>query len=207
MLQPILLSATANNWRLFMMRKADPAFLTFQQKVFERDSYTCQFCNFQAKSFQEVINLDGNYLNNRLSNLTTACGFCAQCFFLEAIGKSDFGGGTLIYLPEMQQNELNALCHVLFTSMIVGDAHTVEAKNIYRSLKLRSQAVEQSMGGGFSNPAMLGQMMIEAKRDNLADLQQELSNHVRVLPNITRFFKEVRTWAYEALKELAIGKK
>lgn len=95
---PIVLTATANNWRLFMVRKADPAFLAFQKKIHARDHHTCQFCGFQAKDHLETINLNGNYLDNKRDNLATACGLCVQCFFLEAVGKSDFGGGVLIGL-------------------------------------------------------------------------------------------------------------
>ena len=65
----------------------------------------------------ETINLNSNYADNKKDNLITACGLCAQCFFLEAIGKSDFGGGVLIYLPELRQSELNALCHAIFASI------------------------------------------------------------------------------------------
>ena len=89
----IQLTATANNWRLFMLRKGDPGFQAFAERVFKRDRYICQFCGFQAQRLQEIINVDSNYHHNRLENLVTACGFCAQCFFLEAVGKSDFGGG------------------------------------------------------------------------------------------------------------------
>lgn len=93
MLRDIELMATANNWRLFMLRRGDPAFLSFQEKIHARDRFTCQFCGFQAKENLESINLNGNYLDNKKENLATACGLCAQCFFLEAVGKSDFGGG------------------------------------------------------------------------------------------------------------------
>ena len=165
-LQGITLSASARNWRLFMVRKADPAFLSFQDKVFARDEHTCQYCGFQAKEYQEVVNQDGDCHNNRLDNLNTACPFCAQCFFLEAIGKSDFGGGTLIYLPEMSQGELNALCHVLFAAMVNGNAYSHQAKNIYRSLRLRSQIVEKQLGEGMSNPALYGHMLVDANVEN-----------------------------------------
>lgn len=198
-LQNITLTATESNWRLFMVRKADPAFLTFQEKIFIRDDYACQFCGFKSKKFQDVVNLDGNYLNNRKENLVTSCCFCSQCFFLEAIGKSDFGGGILIYLPEMSQAELNALCHVLFGSMVVGNSYSGDAKNIYRCLKLRSQPVEQVLGAGFSNPALFGQMLVDSQVENAHAFQSELSQDLRVLPNMARFVKEMREWAHEGV--------
>ena len=202
-LQGITLSAQESAWRLFMVRKADPAFLSFENKVFARDQYTCQYCGFQAKEHQEVVNRDGNYLNSRLDNLNTACVFCAQCFFLEAIGKSDFGGGTLIYLPEMLQGELDALCHVLFAAMVSGNAYSGQAKNIYRSLRLRSQIVEKQLGEGMSNPALYGHLLIDANADGKHQVNAELSSKIRVLPQLSRFVKQVEEWELNGMKALS----
>ncbi|WP_423064276.1 type IVB secretion system protein IcmJDotN [Candidiatus Paracoxiella cheracis] len=202
-LHDIKLSATDGNWRLFMVRKADPAFLTFQNKVFERDENTCQFCRFQAREHLDVVNLDGNYRNNRTSNLVTACSFCVQCFFLEAIGKSDFGGGTLIYLPEMTQGELNALCHILFSTMVNGSEQASQARNIYRSFKLRLQQIEKILGEGLSNPALYGRVLIDANVKELAALNAELMPKLRLLPDITRFTMQLKRWSQNALEELS----
>lgn len=202
-LQQITLTATESNWRLFMVRRADSAFQTFQNKIFQRDHDTCQFCGFRAKQYQEVINIDGNYYNNRLNNMATACIFCAQCFFLEAVGRSDFGGGTLIYLPEMTQIELNALCHVLFASLVTGNSYSQQSKNTYRGLKLRSQPIEKELGEGMSNPSLLGQLLIDANIEDVAGLKNELAPKIRILPSLTRLAKEVETWALKGLETLA----
>ena len=200
--QDIKLSATASNWRLFSVRKADPAFLSFEQKIFERDHYTCQFCGFQAKQFQEVINLDGDFRHNKMRNLVTACRFCAQCFFLESIGKTDFGSGTLIYLPEMSQVELNALCHVLFAKMVMNLQGALDARNIYRSLKLRSQSVEKHIGEGYSQPALYGHMLVELHDDQVSQLHSKLCESLRVLPSLPHFATLVRILAQHAVGDL-----
>jgi len=195
-LRDIELAATPTNWRLFMVRKADPAFLAFQTKIHSRDRFTCQFCGFQAKDHMETINLNGNYLENKKDNLVTACSLCAQCFFLEAIGKSDFGGGVLIYMPEMRQNELNALCHVIFAA-IVYRLHTAkQAKDIYRNLRLRAQLIEEKVGEGLSNPAQFGQMLIEAgEQKKRPAIQDTIVKTFRLLPNISRCSAEIIAWA------------
>ena len=83
---PLPLRASADAWRLYSARKADQNFLSFQNRVWQRDDYKCRFCGFQAQIHQEVVNIDGNFRNNKLENLATACVFCSQCFFLESIG-------------------------------------------------------------------------------------------------------------------------
>ena len=109
--------ASPGAWRLYSGRKADPRFKSYELKVFQRDRYTCQFCGFQARLFQDIVNLDGDYSNNQLANLVTSCCFCAQCCFLESVGVGGYGGGTLVYLPELSQSEVNSLCHVLFCAI------------------------------------------------------------------------------------------
>ena len=202
MVHDIKLSATDTNWRLFMVRKADPAFLTFQSKVIERDHHTCQFCGFRTKQSLDVVNLDGNYRHNRSSNLVAACSFCAQCFFLEATGKGDFGGGVLIYLPEMTQCELNALCHVLFATMVIGSSDVSQARNVYRSFKLRSQMIEKELGSGLSNPALLGRLLIDAKVESLEAFNTNFAPKLRLLPDLNRFAFQVASWSQSAMDEL-----
>ena len=199
---PLTLTASDTNWRLFSLRKADPKFSQFEQKIFKRDDHTCKYCGFQARTHMEVLNVDGNYRNNKASNLVTACPFCMQCHFLDAVGQGDYGGGTLIYLPDMTQNELNALCHVVFATIATSGAREQEMAALYRSLKLSHQVVEKELGEGMSNPSLLGRLMIDAKAEDLAKIQGILNQHVRLLPNLVRYDVAIRAWALEALDEL-----
>lgn len=191
-----------DNWSLYLRRKADPAFRRIRDKVFERDQHTCQFCGFQAREYQDVVNVDGNYRNNRLNNMVTACCFCAQCFFIEAVGQAGFGGGKLIYLPEMTQVELNSLCHVLFCAMTNGTSYRETAQDVYRSLKFRAQPVEDKYGPGTSNPNLFGQMLLEYEGTEKGKAEEILKNF-RLLPSYARFKKELEQWAASAAEELA----
>lgn len=188
-------------WRLFVGRKKDPAFQQFAQKVWERDRYTCQFCGFQAHHYQEVINLDGNYRKATLSNAVTACCLCAQCFFLDAVGKDEYGGGYLIHLPQMSQNDLNGLCHVLFCAMVNATDYREQAQVIYRDLKLRSQIVEKRLGQGMSDPAKFAQSVIEGNIEDEEKIQTLLKD-LRLLPSVTKFSEQIETWARAAREEL-----
>lgn len=195
------LVASPNSWRLYSARKADARFKSFESKVLQRDSYSCQYCSFQAKFYQDIINADGNYTNNRLENLTTACPFCAQCFFIESVGVGGYGGGTLIFLPEMSQAELNILCHVLFCAITNDTGYKTSAQDIYRSFKLRSQLVEQKFGEGTSDPAIFGQLIIDSGAHG-DDLTTKLFSGIRLLPSRAKFRKQIEKWAASALEEL-----
>lgn len=196
------LVASPGAWRLYSARKADPRFTSYEAKVLQRDRYTCQFCGFQAKLFQDVINLDGNYANNRLSNLVTACCFCAQCFFIESVGVGGYGGGTLIYLPEMRQMELNSLCHVLFCAITNDTGYKSSAQNIYRNFKFRSQVVEEKFGEGTSDPAIFGQLVIDSNINPDSDTAEKIFKDLRLLPSRAKFRKQIEQWAASALEEI-----
>ncbi|MBA2654557.1 MAG: HNH endonuclease [Gammaproteobacteria bacterium] len=199
----LTLSARPGNWRLFSARKADPAFLKFSERIFLRDNYTCQFCGFQARQFQEVVNLDRNFYNTKFSNMVTSCCFCAQCFFLEAVGRSDYGGGRLIFLPEIAQADLNGLCHVLFCAIANASSYRTDAQSIYRNLKFRSQLVEQELGEGMSNPRLFGQILIETDTRAMDRVNDEIFSKLRLLPSRTKFNVQIETWAEAALEELS----
>lgn len=197
----LTLHAKPGAWRLYAARKADPRFKPFAEKIMARDRFTCQFCGFQAREFQEVVNIDGNYKNNKASNLVTSCVFCAQCLFLESVGVGEYGGGTLIYVPEFSQAELNSLSHVLFCAITNDTGYKSSAQSIYRSLKFRSQAVEDKFGEGTSNPAVFGQLLIDSGVDQ-EDIGGKLFQNIRLLPSRAKFRKQIERWAATALDEL-----
>lgn len=70
---------------------------------------------------------------------------CAM-LFIESVGVGGYGGGTLVYLPELSQAELNSLCHVLFCAITNDTGYKSSAQNIYRGFKFRSQMVEEKFG-------------------------------------------------------------
>ena len=201
-MRELQLAVNLMGWRIFVRRREDKAFLPVVEKIMLRDSYTCQYCGFQAKEYQEIVNADGNYANNKFSNLITACCFCAQCLFIESIALDEMGGGQLIYLPEMTQAEVNSFCHVLFCAMGNGTGYQESAQSIYRSFKFRSQPIESKYGAGTSNPSVLGQLILEYQASH-PDAGRVILKDLRMLPSYTKFKVQLEAWAAAALEELA----
>lgn len=196
------LVASPGAWRLYSARKSDPRFHLYEKKVLQRDHYICQFCGFQAQLYQDVVNLDGDYYNNKSENLITACCFCAQCFFLESVGVGGYGGGTLVYVPEMTQAELNVLCHVLFCAITNDTGYKATAQTIYLGFKVRSQQIEDKFGEGTSDPAIFGHLLIDSGIIEPEKLKKMLDG-VRLLPSRARFRVQIESWAANALQEIA----
>ncbi len=195
---PLSLNIGAESWNFYNTRRSDPAFKPFAENIFKRDNYRCQFCSFQSKTALEVINLDHNYNNNDPHNLLTSCPLCQQCLFIEMVGKLDSGGGILIYLPEMTQNQLNALCHVLFCSITTTSTYMDKAHDILNTLRLRSQPIEQQYGEGLSQPAMLGQILIDTPAPNIEQMRNELLKNIRLLPSVEKFDNLIQDWTANA---------
>ncbi len=201
-MQDLQLAVNLSGWRIFIKRREDPPFSKVAEKIFRRDQYKCQYCGFQAREFQEVVNQDGDYTNNKFVNLITACCFCSQCLFVESIALQDAGGGQLIYLPELSQSEVNGFCHVLFCAMGNGTGYQNSAQAIYRGFKFRSQIIENKYGVGTSNPSTLGQLILEYQAQH-PEFKEPLLKDMRLLPSYTKFKTQLDVWAAAALKELA----
>jgi intracellular multiplication protein IcmJ len=203
---PLELKIQPEGWRVFSARKADPAFTEFSKKVFRRDNHTCQFCGFQAREFQEVINLDQDYRNNKLGNLVTACCFCLQCHFLNAVGVN-YGGGILISSPELTQPEINSFCHVIFCAIANDTGYKTTAQSIYRSLKFRSKAIDEIFGEGSHEPAVFTQLLIDTKgmdtQTGKVNVDKAMLSNLRLLPSRTKFKSQIERWAAIALEELS----
>lgn len=196
------LAVNITGWRLFVHRREDKAFLPLARKVWARDAYTCQYCGFQAKEFQEVVNADGQYRNNTPGNLLTCCCFCSQCLFLQAVGWDEKSGGQIIYLPEISQADLNSFCHVLFCAMGNSTDYYDSAQSIYRSFKFRSQVIEDKFGVGTSNPSVFGQMLVDYQALRSPKDMQSILQPLRLLPSPVRFKAQLETWAMSASEQL-----
>ena len=174
-------------WNLYAKRQSDPKFQDFSKSIHKRDKNHCHFCGFSSSMHMMVVNLDHDYSNNKMSNLVTACPFCQQCLFLEACGKLQPGGGTMIYLPEVSQEQLNALCHVLYASIVNGSQHARVADSYLQSLKLRASYVEKSFGKNMSSPSFMGQMSVDTPGMNRQEIEDGILQKVNKFTNNNTF--------------------
>ena len=193
---PLSLHLGVQGWSKFIRRKYDADFRSFALKVHRRDQYRCQYCGFQSGVHMEVINLNNDYDGEEVSmaNLITACPFCTQCLFIAMVGKIDYGGGKLIYLPHLSQNRLNALCHVMYASIHQDSDYKSESQNIINLLRLRSNYVEDHVGKGLSEPALMAQMLIDTPIKNKEQVEASILKDLRLLPSRKGFTFQIEQW-------------
>lgn len=187
-LLPIALTAKRGNYLRFSNRRASDAFRHVTEKVLARDDNTCRYCGFQADKYQEVVNIDQNYNNNVLTNLATACQFCAQCFFIESVGVDGKSGGSIVYLPEISQADLNHFCRALFCSFLRDAPYKGKLQAVYLSLQDRSTPIEEIFGPQSQEPQIFGQSMIDCGLDE-KQLKHPILSELKFLP-ARKYYKE-----------------
>jgi len=187
---PLVLTANIDGWRAFLARRHLPAFQKAAPKVWERDHYRCQFCGFQSKKFQEIVNVDGNYQNNAGNNLATACALCAHCLFLGAPGL----GHHIILLPQLTQVQISHITRVFFCAQESNSQYTETAKVLYRNMRKFTDPIEEIFGKDSSNAEVFGQCMLDT-HDIESDRYYEVMKKVRMLPNPKTLEKPIQQWA------------
>ena len=191
-------------FNLFLIRRADERFTNFAKKTAEACDHTCQYCFFKAEKYMEVINIDGDYMNNAASNMTLACPFCTQYHFLFATNHGlGMGDGQMIYLPTLTQEQLNALCHVIFCSLVNQTDYAPTAQSILNGLQSQAAEVEALYGKGMSNPAFMMNVLIDTPFKAQHDVFQQILASVRFLPSLDAYRERVADWSDEALARMA----
>lgn len=190
---PITLSARKDNWRAYHARKKHPKFLPIKARILERDNYSCRFCGFLSKEFQEIVNIDQNYKHNQPSNLATACCFCAQCFFLDAVGLDPNTGGSIVCIPEVSQADLNNFCRILYCSLDKESAYKGKLQAVHMSLKDRSKEVINCFGPDSSDPRIFGQGLLDAALSK-EQMSHDVLKQLRLLPSKKAFVPQIEYW-------------
>jgi intracellular multiplication protein IcmJ len=190
---PLVIAAKRGNWHRFLSRMRNKRFLEIQKNIFARDASTCQYCSLQTDKYLWVVNKDHDYSNNHANNMTTACSFCAQCFFIDCIGQNNIMGGTVIYLPEVSQADLNHFCRVLFTSMLSDVPYKGKLQSTFMSLLDRTKTVEDVFGPESSKPNTLGQALIDNSLSS-EQLKHPMLKNLRILPQRKNFTSEIQYW-------------
>ncbi|MEL6846325.1 MAG: type IVB secretion system protein IcmJDotN, partial [Bacteroidota bacterium] len=189
-LLPITLTARQGNWSRYQARNRNKRFAVIAKRIFLRDQYRCRFCGFQDQHYSNVVNVDHDYSNNTSANMVTACTFCTQCFFLDAVGSHPRTGGHIIYLPEISQADLNNFCRILFSSLYKDVPYHSKLNNTYLSFKDRTKAVEDVFGEHSSDPAVFGQCLIDSHLTP-EQLKHQALEDLRLLPQIKPFKEEI----------------
>jgi intracellular multiplication protein IcmJ len=191
--RPLFISSKRTSWRMLDWHagESDNRYAEIREKVLKRDNYQCAYCNFKSLKYQQLHHLDNDHGNNKPENLVTACALCHQCFHLGLAGVNH--SGTIVYIPEISQSDLNSITRAIFIAVHNGGAHESSARTLYDALDSRSAVIEDNFGAGTSNPSSFGQAFVEMAPEDYKTRQQRMPG-LRLLAKMQAFGKEIAYW-------------
>jgi len=209
----LLLSASRKSWKMSSThgtrhsREYEKKYKSIWDSIWKRDNYTCYFCNFHSKDFQEIHHLNDDHEDNSKDNLVTICPLCHQCFHLDTVSLTN--GGKIIWLPEFSQQELNYISRAIFVA--IEHAEQAEEKNedaigftkiarmLENNLLERAIVVDQSFQAGASEPVVFANALINMSEATYQQRDKFL-RPFRLLSLRSRFPVQTRYWKNKEFK-------
>lgn len=182
------LRAKNNNWETFDARRKNRKFQAIRGEINRRDKFTCQYCHFRSTQL-EAINVDGDYTNNKMGNLTSCCILCAQCNLLDAYNIDYKGDDKVIYMPELSQEQINHICRALFIKMTKGnEQESYNARMLFSQLQDRATWLDEKTEMQLSHPALFVHYLNSNDHDN------KIIQRLRWLPSLSSYKEYVARW-------------
>lgn len=189
-LLPLVPGVTRSLWQDDTKAKAvsgrDDGDDALKATILERDRFTCRYCGFKAKKYQQLHYLNGNVSDTRPSNLVTACVFCHQVLRLDLV--SPMRSGTLIWLPEVGQASFHHLCRAIYIARITSGHMAKAARQVYDLLMARREAVKARLGT--DDPSVLTAVMQDFLEDDEYEDRAKKLDGVRLMPLDRRIVKD-----------------
>jgi intracellular multiplication protein IcmJ len=141
------------------------------KKVLEKDNYTCRSCGFRSTQYQRVVPVEGEWV--------TLCSFCEQTLSLDVTGTT--GSGTLIWLPEIAQPDLNHLARAIYVARASSNAAlAATATRALETLQARRADVKKRLGS--DDPLLLATVFFESLDEDEYRARKTKLEGVRLLP-------------------------
>lgn len=156
-----------------------------KSKVLTRDDYTCRYCGFQSRKYQEV-NFSGKAAEPTADNYATACTFCYQCFHLEKIERMQ--SGAVIWLPEIGQAALHHICRAIYVARISRGPMADAARDAMEALLARKEEAVARLGT--DSPKILATVLQDFLEVNEYKQRLDKLKGFRILPLDRRIIRE-----------------
>lgn len=155
-------------------------------QVLQRDDYTCRYCGFQSKKYQEVNFVGKADKAGGASDYATACTFCHQCFHLERIDRMQ--SGAVIWLPEIGQAALHHICRAIYVARISQGPMADAARDSMEALLARKEEAVNRLGT--DSPKILSTVLQDFLETKEYKARLSKLKGFRVLPLDRRIIKE-----------------
>ncbi|MDD9900573.1 MAG: type IV secretion protein DotN [Alphaproteobacteria bacterium] len=117
---------------------------SLRDSVLERDKYTCRYCGFLSRKYQEVHFTGKADAKVSAEGCATACIFCVQCFQLDRVDRMQ--SGAVIWLPEIGQAALSHICRAIYVARISQGPMADAARDALETLLARKEEARSRLG-------------------------------------------------------------
>lgn len=172
-----------------------------RKAVFDRDGYTCQWCNFStvgdsnaspnnlvSSGYMEVHPINDENPNSNNENLATICPFCHAVFHIGFTGHHK--QAKIVRIPWLSQADLNLLVNCLAVATIRGGVEIPEdADNLLVWLNAFEGPAIRKYGEAVINPTFLASALLGLLKKNpkLYEHRNRALYDLRVLPDPLQF--------------------
>lgn len=115
-----------------------------KQQALTRDEYTCRYCGFQSRKYQEINYIGKGGKPAGAADYATACTFCHQCFHVERVDRMQ--SGAVIWLPEIGQAALHHICRAIYVARISQGPMADAARDAMEALLARKEESKNRLG-------------------------------------------------------------
>jgi intracellular multiplication protein IcmJ len=211
--------------------EADKKFAAIRGSILDQAKGRCEFCGHHSAKYQEVHHLDDDHNNNSPTNLVCACPLCHQDFHIGLAGMRE--GGEIYYVPELTQEECNAMALMLWIVDAAADAKrlskdqellytrlSAEAKGFAGFLETRRHPVLAKIKKLLEDTAFPKELIPKIKKEHISlnllsnilmsqpddvyDRRQDLLGGLRIVPKAARFQERIKFWAEEDSARLPV---
>jgi len=157
-----------------------------KSKVLTRDDYTCRYCGFQSRKYQEINYTGKEAGDTGVDHYATACTFCYQCFHLDRVDRQQ--SGAVIWLPEIGQAALHHICRAIYVARISRGPMADAARDAMEALLARKQEAVSRLGT--DSPRILATVLQDFLE--VSEYKQRLNKlkGFRILPLDRRIIRE-----------------
>jgi intracellular multiplication protein IcmJ len=192
-LLPLTIRVNLEGWSLRASRDNHPSFALLKKKVLARDNHSCRYCGYNGPDIT-VVNVDGNYHDNKVDNLATACTLCCNCQFLGSYAQTVSDSvDKILFLPEIAQGKLNQLIRVIFVDSAQQGDLAEQVQALYRALRSRAAPVEEIFGQRASDANVFAQLSFDTEITQNANYHMVMQQ-LRLLPSRNTYQQLIPAW-------------
>jgi intracellular multiplication protein IcmJ len=188
-LLPLRFHIKAGNWNYYHQRMESKNYSKIKEIVLEQYKNQCAYCGYVSIN-NKLVNKNFNYRDNAKENIIPACSICVQCVLLDGFGQDRQFGGTIIFLPELEQVQLAHLLRTVYAGFEKQASYKSRLADFMITIEERKEYVESILGKKSYEPEFFAQGLLDTFIDE-KKLEHPIFKNLRFLPDKAKLKNEI----------------